>query len=322
VKASLFIFLLCASFLLSGITQCQSHQETKSYPVLVVGEASYNLDDFSKDLAFRLAQQDLLSAKNPSVIQVLKNRLLSDFILEHLILEDLKEQNLSVTEEELLKALQEIKAPYGENLNFQEELLKANISETSFNKTVSNELRLKKFFSLLKKDLEPPSNQDCLDFYNRNKGEYYLPQRIYLRQIVVKEEHQARELLDFLNKKTRSFEFLAENFSLGPESVNQGLVGWVEENQISLFEPAFPLKPGQVSSIEKSSFGFHLFKVEKKEPKKQLEFNEVKDKITTILMAEQEQGLFLKWLDERLRKTKIQKDDALLKALVIETKGE
>jgi len=138
----------------------------------------------------------------------------------------------------------------------------------------------------------------------------------------VKQKHQAEELLEQIKNKKRSFEDLAKNYSIGPESINEGLVGWVEEGQISIFDNAFKLKPGQLSSIVESPYGFHIFKVERKEPKQQLQFSEVKDKIFNILVSEQEQGLFLKWLDERLRKIKIKKNDQLINALIIETKGE
>lgn len=316
MKALLLIFFCL------GLFRCTSEKDLTQNPILIVDSTPYSLSDFTKDLATRLSQQNLLSSKNPSVIQVSKNRLLSDFIIKYLIFEDLKSQKIDVTDDEVDKALNQFKLAYQTSLNFKEELVNANLSESQFRDTLASELRIKKFFSNIQMKIQQPSDSDCLEFYNRNKGEYYIPTRVYLRQIVLKHKHQADDIIEVLKKNPNDFNQLAEKFSIGPESLRQGLIGWVEEGQMSLFDPAFKLKPGKHSKIYESPFGFHIFKVDQKEPKKQLQFAEVKEKILAILIAEQEQGLFLKWLDERLRKIKIQKDDKLMNALIVETKGE
>jgi parvulin-like peptidyl-prolyl isomerase len=317
VKA--YQLLLTFVFFLYG---CSSQKDITKNPVLVVDQKEYLLSDFSKDLALRLAQQNLMSSKNPSVVNTLKNRLLSDFIITHLINEDLKAEKIEVTEQEINSAMAEFNKSYENPMNFKEELINANVTESQFREIIASELRLKKFFAKIQLQIQPPTEADCIEFYNRNKGEYYMPHRILLRQIVVKQRHQAEDLLEQIHNKTHSFEELARNYSIGPESINDGLIGWIEEGQISIFDHAFKLKPNQISSIIESAYGYHIFRVEKKEPKQQLQFSAVKDKIFNILVAEQEQGLFLKWLDERLRKIKIKKNDQLINALIIETKGE
>jgi len=112
----------------------------------VVDQDEYLLSDFSKDLALRLSQQNLLSSKNPSVINVLKNRILSDFIIKHLINEDLKSQKIEVTENEIDSAIALLKQPYQNHLQFKEELINANMTESKFREIIASELKLKKFF--------------------------------------------------------------------------------------------------------------------------------------------------------------------------------
>jgi len=316
MKAPLLFFTLFILF------SCSSDRDITGKPVLVVNSKEYKLSDFTKDLALRLSQQNLLTSKNPSVIMVLKNRLLSDFIITQLIAEDLKSQQIDVTAVEIDEAIKSFKNQYEDKLSFKEMLVNSNVTEKQFRDVIETELRVKKFFSKIQLQIQSPTEAECLEFYNRNKGEYYLPLRIYLRQIVVKQKHQAEEILKSLKDKKNTFEDLAKMFSIGPEAINSGLIGWVEEKQVGIFESAFKLKLGQTSTPIASSFGYHIFKVEKREPKQQLQFAEVRDKIFSILVAEKEQGLFLKWLDERLRQIKIQKDNSLINALVVETRGE
>ena len=312
---------LCFTLFCAFAFACTPKTDSSSLTVLTVGPHSVNVADFSKELARRLARLDLLSAKNPSVIQVQQNRILSDFILELLIQSDPDFKSLSIPESEVLFLLESIKMSYQNPLAFKEELVQNNYTEASFKSALEREIRVQRFFKHLQSQIEKPSEAECLDYYNRNKEEYMLPPRILVRQIVVKEQHQAEELLNLLKQNKKSFEELAKKYSIAPEALKEGLVGWVEEGQIQIFEPAFKLKPKQLSSVLESPFGFHILKLEEKQSKRTFTYQEVKDKISQILIHEQEQGLFLKWLDEQLRKTKVMKNSSVLQSLIIETKG-
>lgn len=313
---SLFLFFVALN------QGCTRREKLPDSPILKIDETELGLKDFASHLARRLSQHDILSAKNPAIVQVHKNRVLSDFILQHLIQEELQTQKIEVAQKEVDAVIKNMQSQYLSDFAFQKELVAANLSVPQLQEQIRNELLLKKFFSNLQLQITPPSQEDIRAFYNRNKGEYFTPQRAYIRQIVVKEKHQAEDLLAELRSKKKDFSELATQYSIGPEALNGGLIGWAEEGQIDIFEPAFKLRPGQISSVIESAFGYHILKVERKEAKKQLAFDEVSARIAKTLLAEQEQGLFLKWLNERLRRVSIKKNDALIKSLIIETRGE
>ncbi len=66
-------------------------------------------------------------------------------------------------------------------------------------------------------------------------------------------------------KQGKSFEKLAKQFSMDPQSAtNGGDIGWVHKGEVvPQFEDAMnKLKPGQMSDIVKTDFGYHLIKVE------------------------------------------------------------
>ena len=68
----------------------------------------------------------------------------------------------------------------------------------------------------------------------------------------------------------------------------------------------------------KSPYGFHLFKVLKKEKGRWIEFAEVKDKIRADLAKGREEQAFRKWLDALKSGAKIRIDEERLKQVKIE----
>ncbi|MCS6838409.1 MAG: peptidylprolyl isomerase [Bdellovibrionaceae bacterium] len=301
---------------------------TRSRPIdpgekiaLVIGDKQYSLKELSRFLAVKLIRYDLFSLKNAHFLGVTKNRLIADFILKELILLDAAKLNISVSEQELQQELDSIKKEYPDELLFKEALIKSQVTEPMLRQSIKDFLIAKKFFSHLQQQLTEPTEEECRQLYRAAGEEHMTPERVLLRQILVKEKHQAEELHDLIQKKKITFEEAARTYSLGPEASQNGLIGWIDDGQVDIFKPAFKTKPGKLTPIISSSYGYHIVRVEAKMPSKKMSFEEALPKIKQKLLAEQEQGLFLKWLDEKLRKVKIKKSDKLINSLKIETRG-
>lgn len=313
---ALFLFF-CIPF----FSACTPNSKPGNQPIITVGDINITSAEFARELAQRLSHLDLVAAKNPKIIKVYQKRITSDLILEKLILTDVISKKISVDPQEVENSYKLIAKSYGSDLLFKEQLILANFTETSFRKNLERHLLINKFFTFLQKQISPPTDEECKDYYNRNKEEYFNPAKVLIRQIVVKEQNQAEDLMAVLQRPKQDFGDLAQTYSIAPEADKKGLVGWVEEGQISIFDAAFKQKNSKIIGPISSAFGFHLLKIEDRVGKKTLVFEEVRDKIGQILSAEQEQGIFLKWLDEKLRATKVYKDQKLINALIVETRG-
>ena len=79
--------------------------------------------------------------------------------------------------------------------------------------------------------------------------------------ILVKNEYEAKDLQKKL-AEGKSFEELAKDFSLCPSSRNGGNLGEFQKGQmVAAFEKALlALKPGEVSGVIRTQFGFHLIR--------------------------------------------------------------
>jgi peptidyl-prolyl cis-trans isomerase C len=85
--------------------------------------------------------------------------------------------------------------------------------------------------------------------------------KISAQHILVNHEHQACDLQKKLSEGS-SFEVLARDFSECPSGKEGGNLGEFKKGMMvpSFEKAAFELKPGEVSGIVKTQFGFHLIK--------------------------------------------------------------
>ena len=141
-----------------------------------------------------------------------------------------------------------------------------------------------------------------------------------LRQIVLEKDDDARRILEQLEKGA-SLAKLAKEFSIAPEGSNGGDTGWLPKGTLDVFDQAFKMNVGARSKILKSPYGFHIYEVLKKEPEGRLNFSEAKDKIRAILKERREQATFSSWLEEQVRKSNVKKDEALIQAIKVTTRG-
>ncbi len=88
-----------------------------------------------------------------------------------------------------------------------------------------------------------------------------MPNKVHCAHILVKTEREANAILERL-KKGEKFANVAEDASLCPSKKRGGDLGiFGRERMVKEFEKAaFVLQKGQISSIVKTKFGYHIIK--------------------------------------------------------------
>lgn len=132
------------------------------------------------------------------------------------------------------------------------------------------------------------------------------------------QQQKKKQIDDLLAKikKGESFEALAKAYSDDPGSApNGGDLGWVGKGMmVPEFEKAlFELKKGQVSTVVKSSFGFHLIRFNDSKTEKVATFESKKAALTTQYKAQLlEDGFYEK--SELMATTAYENDQSLVEA--------
>jgi parvulin-like peptidyl-prolyl isomerase len=148
-------------------------------------------------------------------------------------------------------------------------------------------------------------NSEMKDFFDANKQQYYRPSLATVRQILLPDEQQAHQIRRKINKN--NFAELAKAHSMSPEAESGGQLGpfAAQSGMPHFFETAFTLRPGQISDILKSTYGFHIIMLESLIPKKTLSFEEVKPKIRKRLVALKKEKAYQEWVDLALHSVSI-----------------
>jgi peptidyl-prolyl cis-trans isomerase C len=147
----------------------------------------------------------------------------------------------------------------------------------------------------------PRINAEALakESYLANSDRFLVPERVMARQILIKApascdrepaRKRAEEVLAEVRKGDRSFEEIAKQRSDDEATREQGgtLPPMVPGTAVKTFETAaFALKkPGDVSTVVESDFGFHIIQLIEHMPARKKTFDEVHDQLVAELAAQ------------------------------------
>ena len=163
--------------------------------------------------------------------------------------------------------------------------------------------------SYLKKEIEDQikvTDDDVKKYYEANKDKFKEPEKINVSHILVDTEAEAKDILAKL-KGGADFAALAKEKSKCPSKDKGGDLGLLSKGQtVPEFEQAaFALQPGQLSDVVKTQFGYHIIKVTGKQPEKSMAYDEVKDQLKQMLVADKQKERFEAILKDLKDKNKV-----------------
>jgi peptidyl-prolyl cis-trans isomerase D len=173
------------------------------------------------------------------------------------------------------------------------------------------------------------SREELQAYYDQHRDQYRVAEQAKVSHILIKTplpgpdgkvddkgvaEAQARaaDLLKQI-KGGANFEDLARKFSEDPGSAKEGgSLGWIPKGRtVPEFEKAaFSLPKGQISDLVKTSYGFHIIRVDDRQAAHQKTIDEVKDQIEPILKQQKAQQIAQKEAEDLAQAAKTKGLDA------------
>jgi peptidyl-prolyl cis-trans isomerase D len=140
------------------------------------------------------------------------------------------------------------------------------------------------------------SSKEIEDYYQNNKEKFGQPKRVKVRHILIKADAKdaqasarAKEKAESIQKEAaqgKDFAKLAQKYSEDPGTKDQGgEIGYITKGMVvPEFEAAaFSLKPGEVSLVIQTPYGFHILKVDDVQEASTQPLEKVKDQIEALL---------------------------------------
>ena len=220
------------------------------------------------------------------------------------------------SEEELATAIEEEKAKfveaYGGEDGLKEALEYYGMSDEKFNSFVENMVKTEKVKEAMIKDVTV-SDEEVEQYYNDNIDEYTVKAGANAKHILFETEEEAQDAKNKIDSGETTFEDLysqyTSNASSGTKPLSEDL-GYVENDQEGYdtdFLAGFKtLKEGEVSAPVKSSFGYHIIKVEGVQTEEKVtSLDDVKDTIKSTLLSEKQEETYNSTLEEWKRELNV-----------------
>lgn len=144
--------------------------------------------------------------------------------------------------------------------------------------------------------------QEIRDYFEEHRREYEREYRV--RHILLNTREEAEKVKNLL--KSNGFSYIANKYSVDPAAGRGGDLGYLtKENMIPEFESViFAMKPGEVSGIVKSDFGYHIIKlIGSRKTLGTVHLNDVREPIMNVLIVEKRKRAyeeFIKSLNETI----------------------
>lgn len=275
---------------LLAVVLCISSAYAEEKILADVNGTKITMDDFEEEVSS-------LPSNYRSVINANKKKFLDDLILQELLYQEAVKKNLE-KDKDVMSTLEKAKK-----------------------KILVQRLLEKEILELVK-----PTEDEIKKHYEENKDAYKSPEQINTAHILVKleegvsekEDKAALEKIQGLLKQIKGggdFSGLAKENSDCPSNSKGGELGYFSRGQMipEFEEAAFKLKIGEVSSVVKTKFGYHIIKLLDRKEERIKDYSEVKEEIEQKLTREKQKSTFDNYTQDLKAKAKITVNEDLLK---------
>jgi peptidyl-prolyl cis-trans isomerase C len=283
--------------------------------VAVVNGSVITQAEFDREM--HMAQRRFSSMGNPltdSQLSAIKEQTLERLIDRELLYQESQKKGIKLDE----AALDEkFRKQFPDEAKFRNILSSMNLTESALKFQFMRGMAIQRFIDKEFVQKVTVSDKKIKDYYDSHPEFFKQPEQVRAGHILIKVDSQAdesqkaeaRKALKKIQQKIEKgedFSAIAKESSQCPSSAKGGDLGYFRRGQMvkPFQEAAFSLRPGEVSDIVETKFGYHLIKVMDKKPESTIPYKDAKDKIKQHLKGEnvqEEVSLYVAKLKEKAK---------------------
>jgi len=272
-----------------------------------------DFDLFIKNM--ELAQGPIPAERRDEVMRGVLDRIITFTVLE----QEAKTRNITVADTEVDARIGQMKQPYPNDETFQKALAARNMTLDRLRNDTRNGLIVDKLLQGEVGSVPGASDNEAKDFYAKNPDKFSQGESVRASHILVKVDEKAdsatkkkaRAKIDSVLKRAKAgedFAALAKANSDDGSSQQGGDLNYFGRGQmVPAFEQAaFSLKPGQVSDVVTTQFGYHIIKVTDHKAAGTVPLEQVNDRVKQYLTDQKKQQKADEFIAGLKQKSKIE----------------
>ncbi len=278
--------------------------------VITVAELSALLPENEEDAG----QKDEKASTQDT--EALRRGLLDQLIERKMLLQEAKRLDITLSETEITQ--QTALLMHGmDKAHFFQYLSEQKIEQAAWEKSTHENLLIEKLLQQLVGENDEKrlmlSDQAVRAYYENNREQWHVGERLKLKQIIVDDEKKAKVLHKNLLEGA-DFDKMAGLHSIQTQTENDKRPTYLTREELPLaFDPLFQNDVGSISEVIKTPFGYHLVRIEEKQAEQILPFQEIEEKLHQTLLNRKRERVYSEWIEKLHRRTEVRINEELLK---------
>jgi peptidyl-prolyl cis-trans isomerase C len=291
--------------------------------VLTIGSTKVTEGQLAKILAPRMKQMAgrVPPAQMGQYKQQMRKQAMEQMIIETMLTEKEKAQNITVSEAELTEQINKQVAQQNLSLDDFKSLLKGyGIDYSEYQENMKKRALFEKLMEAqFVGKIKEPNAAELKAYYDENAQQFTTPESIHAKHILIRPadgndpnkakleaKAKAQELLAKV-KGGAEFETVAKENSACPSAKEGGDLGVQPKGTfVPEFEKAAnALKPGEVSDVVETQFGYHIIKLVERLDANTTSLENAKEKITAALGDKQKEQIVMDYIQNLKAEAKV-----------------
>ena len=242
VRRTLIASLICVALAWSG---CRGGDQGSPAIAAIDGE-QISRGEFDRFLALKLGE---FASQAPDA---LRSELLDEYIRRRVVAAEAARAGLAVTDAELEQAVQD------------NPRMKQSLTATDTRRELARDLLIEKYYKQLIRDSRVTA-EEIQQYIEQNQERLTDRPGFFVREIRTQSQEEAERLRREVIEGGKDFAGVARLYSDAPNAEGGGLSRYDEDQLPDLLERAIAaLRPGDISPVIHSNYGYHIFKLERR----------------------------------------------------------
>ncbi len=288
----------------------------KDMVVVTVNGDKIMKSEINKIIAPQIERMEAMGGGDPARLEKMKTQLIQRagemLVMDKLVEAKLKEKGMEVTQAQIDEKFAEYASKRNMSVEeFKAQVMQSGMSEAELNDRMRMGLRMETLMqSESEGEMGEVNEAKAKEYYESNTERFQQPEQVKASHILIgtkdmdeeKKAEAKKEAEQVLSKVKEGEDFaaLAKENSSCPSSAKGGDLGYFQKGQMvpAFSDAAFSMKPGDVSDIVETRFGYHIIKVTDKKDARTVPFEEVKTDIMEMLKQQERQSFAKDYIDK------------------------